>query len=115
MIVEVYDVLGVQDHPAAAMFDTQELVDAAGAAFGRLPESDEQVTWIAVPDPDGEVAGIALHPWTGQHSAVVHVSGPFGWLRPTIDGLLPLVVERHLMLYDAQTRTVYNNRRQYPS
>lgn len=116
MINEVYEVLGVDDsdHPAAGMFDTREFVEAACAAWERLPESNVELAWIAIPDDDGLEAAISLHQWTGQNSALVHVSGPYAWLGPTTRSLLPLVVERNLMLYDPQAQAVYNNRRTYP-
>jgi hypothetical protein len=116
MIEEVHAVLGVddRDHPAAGMFDTREFVDGACAAFGRLPETDGTLTWIAISGPDGSPAGVSLHQWTGRTSALVQASGPFDWLRPTIESLLPLVTARNLMLYDPQARSVYNNRRHYP-
>jgi hypothetical protein len=116
MINEVYDVLGDddRDHPAAGIFDTEEFVDAVCAVYERLPESDDELTWIALPDRNGEVVGVSLHEWTGEQSALVRVSGPIDALSSTIDALLPLVVERNLMLYDAQAQAVYNNRRQYP-
>ena len=116
MINEVYTALGVddQDHPAAGMFDTQEFVEAVCSAFERLPGTDKTLTWIAVPSPEGDLAGVSLHQWAGRTSARIDVSGPFEWLRPTITSLRPLVVERNLMLYDAQAQSVYNNQRQYP-
>lgn len=117
MINEVYAALGVddQDHPAAGMFDTQEFVDAACAAFERLPGTDETLTWIAIPGLDDDFAGVSLHQWTGRTSARIHVSGPIDWLQPTIRLMLPFVAERNLMLYDAQAQSVYNNQRQYPA
>lgn len=114
MIVEVYDRLGERDHPAAGMFDTHEFIAAAGERYGLLPDSSEGVTWIGISDDAGERAGVSMSAWTGRTSAVVHVSGPFPWLKPTIMSLRPLVCARNLMLYDPQDQAVYNNRRRYP-
>lgn len=97
------------------MFDTREFVEAACSAFGRLPGTDTTLTWISIPGPEDDLAGVSLHQWTGRTSALIHVSGPFEWLRPTITSLRPLVVERNLMLYDAQAQSVYNNQRHYPT
>jgi hypothetical protein len=90
-------------------------VDAACSAFGRLPGTDETLTWIAIAGSGGDIAAVSLYQWTGRTSALVHVSGPFDWLRPTISSLLPLVVERYLMLYDVQAQSIYNNQRHYPT
>jgi hypothetical protein len=116
MIEQVYDVLGAddRDHPAAAMFDTQEFIDAAIATCGLLPESTGELPFIGVPDRYDRTTGVLLHQWRGHTSALVSASGPFDALESTITTLLPLVVERNLMLYDPQVKAVYNNRRQYP-
>ncbi|WP_421735637.1 hypothetical protein [Cellulomonas sp.] len=115
-IVEVYDVLGMgeNDHPAAGMFDVQEFIAAASETFGELPGSSHGLTWVGIADDAGEVAGVSLSAWTGRTSAVVYASGPFPWRKPMISSLLPLAEARNLMLYDPQSQTVYNNRRQYP-
>lgn len=113
MIVEVYESLEQRDHPAAALFDTEEFVDAACAKFGRLELSDPEMAWIPISEEGGGSVGVSLYPWVGSSSACVHVSGPFDASQATISALLPLVIERNLMLYDAQAQVVYNNRRSY--
>lgn len=113
MIVAVYESLEQRDHPAAALFDTEEFVDAACVTFGRLELSDAEMTWIPIPDEGGGSVSVSLYPWVGSSSACVHVSGPFDASRATIRVLLPLVIERNLVLYDAQAQVVYNNRRNY--
>ena len=56
---------------------------------------------------------MSLYPWVGSTSACVHVSAPYDALPATIRALLPLAIERNLILYDAQAQAVYNNRRNY--
>lgn len=115
MILEVYETLSVddQDHPAAAMFDAQELVDAIAAALGRLPESDEEATVVPIIDEDGREAALSFYAWTGKTSACVSIAGPFPARVPAIQALQAFVLDRDLMLYDPIAETVFNNRRSY--
>lgn len=115
MIIEAYASLSsAADHAAAGWFDSQEFVDAACTHMPRDPVSDDELTWIQIHNDDGELAAVSMHQWAGESSAVVLVSGPFPWLKATFEALRPLVYARHLMLYDAQTQSVYNNQRTYP-
>lgn len=115
MINEVYDTLGIDgyEHPAAGSFDAHEFIDAVCAVRPRLPESDADLTWVEIVNDEAEVAGVSFHGWTGKASAIVHVSGPYPWVQATQDALMPLVLERNLMLYDADNQSVFNNRRSY--
>lgn len=116
MIDSVYETLGVNDldHTAAAMFDTVEFVAAVSREFERLDESDHGLTFIAIPDGDGDSVAVSLYQWTGKTSARIDIAGPFDSLEATRAALIPFVLDRNLMLYDSHAKAVHNNRRKYP-
>jgi hypothetical protein len=118
MIVQVYEVIGTADHPAAGMFDADEFVRAAAGLYELdLGHQSDGSTSIVIPNIsgafDGEPFAITLWPWTGATSACVSITGNHEGLRDAKAAMLPLIEARDLMLYDPQSQSVYNNRRKY--
>jgi hypothetical protein len=115
MLHDVHETVGLNgaDHPAAGSFDPQEFIASAVASNGRPAGPDGDLSWIDVINSDGESAPVSLWGWRGLSSAIVRVAGPYPWLQATREALLPLILERHLMLYDPQAGAVFNNRRSY--